>query len=202
MAALRQSPSQESKKAAAKREILRRPLKDDFHEQREHQQKHSGILRRGSATTEPEPGRLGASRTDGAVTEVFRKIAVPTDFSPSARRAVDVAVELATRLSAELVVVHCVEPSIGPTPEARTSHAAARKALDAELERVRGTLPSAQRRLLFGGAVERITAFVDESDIDLLVLAKPERGASRSLLGNAADEVTRASRVAVLTVRD
>lgn len=200
MAALRQSSSQASKNAAAIREILRRPHKEDFHEQREHRQKHAGILRRGSASAEPERERPSASRTDGTVTEVFRKIAVRTDFTRSARRAVDVAVELATRLSAELVVVHCVEPS--QTPEPRTPHAAAaaRKALDAELERVREAVPSAERKLLRGAAVERITAFVDESDVDLLVLAKPERRASRSLLGNAADELTRASRVAVLTV--
>jgi nucleotide-binding universal stress UspA family protein len=205
MVTLRDSVGKRTKKDAANREILRRSHKDDFHEQREHDQERSGILRRTPAATKPTRGRPTASRAMGRVPGGVRKIAVATDLSLASRRAVDLAVELSIRLGAELVVVHCVEAIVPPYPipltlDLATLTAAARRTLDTELKRVREALPGARKKLLQGCAVERIAAFVAESEIDLLVFGTTD--ATRSgLLGNAAEKVTESTDVPVLVVR-
>jgi len=205
MVAVRHPVSKPSKKNAAKREILRRPHKEDFHEQREHDQQQTGALRAISDSTGPTAVRRGAPKPAGIASEVSRKIAVVTDLSLPSRRAVDLAVELSLRSSAELVVVHCVEAIVSPypipfTPNLDTLVAAARKALDAEVKRVREVVPAAHKKLLQGCAVERVAAFVEESEIDLLVLGATDT-ARRKLVDRVAEKVAESARVPVLIVR-
>lgn len=202
---VRHRVSKASKKDAAKREILRRPHKDDFHEQREHDQEQTGALRSHPRSTMPTQVRRGAPKPVGVVPVVSRTIAVVTDLSLSSRRAVDLAVELSLRSSAELVVVHCVEAIVSQYPilftaDLGTQVAAERKALDTEVERVREVFPRAHKKLLQGCAVERITAFVEESEVDLLVLGATD-AAQRTLLDSVAEKVAEAARVPVLIVR-
>jgi nucleotide-binding universal stress UspA family protein len=204
MVAVRHPVSKPSKKDAAKRAILQRPHKDDFHEQREHDQQQTGALRAISGSTKPTPVRRGAPKPARVASEVSR-IAVVTDLSLSSRRAVDLAVELALRSSAELVVVHCVEAVVSPypipfTPDLGPLVAAARKALDAEVKRVREVVPAAHKKLLQGCAAERVTAFINERDVGLLVVGATD-GARRKVLESVAEKVAESACVPVLVVR-
>jgi uncharacterized protein YeaO (DUF488 family)/nucleotide-binding universal stress UspA family protein len=194
-----------SKKDAAKREILRRPHKDDFHEQREHEQEQTGVLRSVSHSIGPTRGRRGAPKPVRVAPKVSRKIAVVTDLSLSSRRAVDLAAELSLRLRAELVVVHCVEATVPPypvpfTPNLRTLTAAAREALDTEVKRVREVVPAAHKKLLEGCGAEPITAFLEDGEVVLLVLGTTD-ATGRGLLDGVAEKVAESSRVPVLIVR-
>ena len=206
MGAVRHSVSRSSQKVSAQREILRRPHKDDFHEQREHGQDQVGALRYVPHPPKEASGRRRAPQTIGVEREAIRKIAVATDLSLSSRRAVDLAIELSIRFSAELVVVHCVETTSAPypvplTPDVATLTAAARKTLDTELKRVREAVPTARKKLLHGSAAERISAFVEESSIDLLVFGTTAAN-PRGLLGTVAEMVADSTDVHVLVVRE
>lgn len=102
----------------------------------------------------------------------FRKIVVATDFGSSSRRAVDVAVDIARRYSAELVLVHAVEPFIPPypialMPEPGAFEGAARLALEIELQRISDELPSATGEVVSGSAASAISDFAERTGADL-----------------------------------
>src|SRR5438094_306800 len=77
----------------------------------------------------------------------FRKIAVASDFGPSSKHAVDVALDLAAKYDAELTVVHVVEPYVSPygfepIAEAVDLDAIARETLDEALTSLRARAPA------------------------------------------------------------
>lgn len=139
--------------------------------------------------------------------KAFQKVAVATDFGASSRRAVDYAVGIAEKYGANLVIVHAVEPFIPPypialMPEPGTFKGVAEAELQKEAERVRLSYPRVTTDLLVGSAADRVTKFVSDQAIDLLVVGTHgRRGPSRWLLGSVAEELVRTSRVPVLTVR-
>ena len=139
----------------------------------------------------------------------FTKILVGTDFSESASRAVEMAVDVASRYGAKLVVVHAWDvPSLGyggmmqaPVDFITPIEEAARQQLEELTRELRKTKPDVEALLYRGVAWDRLLAAVDESKADLVVVGTHGRtGIRHALLGSVAERVVRLSPVPVLTV--
>lgn len=142
----------------------------------------------------------------------FDRIVVATDFGPSSRNGIDLAVDLATHYGAELVLAHVVEPFIPPYPvdpaamiaavDETSVETAAKRELLSELMRVQGSLPAAASELLHGNPAAELIRFAEETNASVLVLGTHGRsGPSRWLMGSVAEKVVRGAHVPVLTVR-
>lgn len=143
----------------------------------------------------------------------YKSIVCTTDFSEASDRAVDEAASLAKALDAKLTILHVSEP--GPAPatglfpseqQFEKVRSAVRERLEAKLARVReehGLGPEtaiAQRH--DPSPVEGILRFVEESDIDLVVIATAGRsGLQRWLIGSVTERVVRHAKCAVLTIK-
>ena len=134
---------------------------------------------------------------------MFETIVVATDGSGSARRAVDVALDLAERFDA---AVHCLyvvdEREVDASPERlreelRTAlrdrgREAVRAATDREVRTEIGT----------GRPASVIDEYAREVDADMVAMGTRGRhGENRFLVGSVAEQVVRTCPVPVLTVR-
>ncbi|MRG95875.1 universal stress protein [Polyangium spumosum] len=141
----------------------------------------------------------------------FQKILVPIDFEETSQRALESALELATKLGAKVTVVHVYslpvynfpDGSYIPTSElAESVQQGAQKQLDAfvEAQRARGvTLDAVLRE---GRSADEICRTAKEISADLIVMGTHGRGAiGRVLLGSVAVGVLRHAEVPVMTVR-
>ncbi len=140
----------------------------------------------------------------------FTKVLVATDFSASADHAVEMAVDVATRYGAKLVIVHAWDvPSLGyggmmqsPVDFITPIEQAARQQLDTLVKDLRAKSKLEIEALLYQGvAWDRILAAIKETKADLVVVGTRGRtGLSHAILGSVAERVVRLSPVPVLTV--
>lgn len=142
------------------------------------------------------------------------KVLCPTDFSPCAGQALEVAVLVARSFGAELHVLHGIVLHAAD-PHSATYHLPNLEEIEATLQRTAtsalaadiaphadGTLRivEAQRRAPF--ADEAILAYAEEIGADLIVMGTHgRRGLSHLLLGSVANEVVRRAACPVMTVR-
>ncbi len=146
---------------------------------------------------------------------MFRHILAPVDLAPadgesSTVPAVHAAIELAKLENAKLTLLHVHEPqpyfypAAFPVPTGDLDQAvrqASQVALDAELERVRKEVPSAEALHRPGAPWSTIVETAQEIGADLIVVSTHgRRGIPRALLGSVAEKVVRMSTVPVLTV--
>lgn len=116
----------------------------------------------------------------------------PTDFSPAAHAALEVAMHVARESGATLHVVHVVPPVTDPGDAAeRLKQLHASLADDVAIETA----------LLSGRVAQRITAYARDRAIQLIVLGSHGRtGLSRAILGSVAEAVLRHAPCLVLSV--
>jgi nucleotide-binding universal stress UspA family protein len=136
----------------------------------------------------------------------IRHILVPTDFGEPARRAVDYAVELASKFDAKITILHVYEApmfpyAIGiylPTEELYT---AAKKAAQETAAAARSRWSNLDAFVAEGNPVEQILRVAKDQSVDLIVMGtQGHRGVARALLGSVAETVVRLSPVPVLSV--
>lgn len=140
-----------------------------------------------------------------------KKILVPTDFSSQAEHALDYAIELADKLSAEVNLVHIYEIPMLSVPESpwvvtadviTSIENASKAALDAMVAKRKRPAAQLKSHLRMGDPRSMIEAIVAELGIDLICMGTHgRRGITRVLLGSVAEYVVRTSSVPVLTVR-
>lgn len=143
----------------------------------------------------------------------YRHILLATDFSPHARRAADRARELAGKYQARLSLVHVVDDFIlydefnEPMDDFEEQYAleqlmrdVARKQLTALAEAL-DIKNSGDVVLLAGSPKAALLAFLDEHDVDLIVLGSHGRRGVARLLGSVASGIVNAAECNVLTVR-
>lgn len=141
------------------------------------------------------------------------RILVPTDFSPSARAALEYAQGLAGRFGSHIHLVHVLTapPFVSdPLGTRRLTLQVAdllkEAAGDAQraLDRIRVNPPLLDRtvrKTLAGTPVEVIIAYVKKQRIDLVVMGTHGRGPLKHvLLGSVAERIVRHSPVPVVTV--
>ncbi len=140
---------------------------------------------------------------------MYDRILVATDGSDAAEAAVEEATDLADDQAAELHVLNVVEvqavESMGPSPAAtaESMEQAGERAVAGAVELAEGAGVSAVEGATIRGLPhEEIVGYVEEHDIDLVVLGTHGRtGLDRLLLGSVAEKVVRLSSAPVLTVR-
>ncbi|MEZ4282325.1 MAG: universal stress protein [Myxococcota bacterium] len=144
----------------------------------------------------------------------FDRIVSAYDFSPDALHALTVAEGLATKLGAELHVVHVVpEPrlayptielgSFAPPVVPESVREDAHETLNEETAHLRGGTHRVQTHVLEGSTVDVVLAdFIHEIGADLLVMGTHGRtGLAHLLMGSVAERTLRRAPCPVLTVR-
>lgn len=142
----------------------------------------------------------------------IRKILVPVDFDQSSTTALNHAVELASKLGAELTVLHTWQMPVYGFPVVTTSipvadlgkniEASAREAVDKLIAEHEGKGVRIEPVLRVGVPWEQILEVANEIGADLIVMATHGRkGLPRALLGSVAEKVVRMSSIPVLTIR-
>ncbi len=141
----------------------------------------------------------------------IRRILCPTDFSPTARHAIDYAVDLASSYAAEVVLLHVIPDMTYPMrsfgtvtafPNLREEiHARAKQEL-AELAGQLDKHVKVRTELRDGASHLAILECAKETAADLIVIGTHgHSGIMHMLLGSTAEKVVRAATCPVMTVR-
>ncbi|SFK61797.1 Nucleotide-binding universal stress protein, UspA family [Halogranum rubrum] len=138
----------------------------------------------------------------------YERVLIPTDGSPEAAAALAHAVELASRYDATLHAVAVVDVSHFKGIDADTSvivdgfEADARKAVSRAVDAGETVGVPVETTIVRGHVAETILDFVDDHDIDVVVVGtRGHHGLERFLLGSVAERLVRHASVPVLTVR-
>lgn len=135
----------------------------------------------------------------------IHRILFPTDFSDGAARAFPRAVALADEHDAELHILNAIGPHEEPETSLPVSRATLREWLGTPPREPGPDLDAlsiVQTQVEGDAPPEEITAYVEEQEIDLVVMGTHgRRGAQRMLLGSVTEEVVRKAVCPVLTVR-
>jgi len=141
---------------------------------------------------------------------MYKRMLVPLDGSELAEVVFVYAKELAGRLNLDLVFLHvCAPEQSESTPMHRAYIERAAEIVrhqSQEVQEKSGIHPGikaveAQAELMVGYPAEEILRYVDENDIDLILIASHGRsGIRRWTMGSVADKILRASKVAALLV--
>jgi nucleotide-binding universal stress UspA family protein len=143
---------------------------------------------------------------------VFKRILCPLDFSPSALRALDLAVDLARQADGTVTVLHIVEwlAEEEPRVSAHFSIPEFRGHLIDDAKSRLHDLVSTQPRtwseieevVVFGRAYREILRAAEAGAVDLIVMGAQGRGGlDLALFGSTTQQVVRSASCPVLTVR-
>jgi nucleotide-binding universal stress UspA family protein len=137
----------------------------------------------------------------------FETVLVPTDGSDAASFAADYGITLAARTNASMHVVHVVDLTavsgeFGSAAVLDALKEAGQQAVDDVIDRAdEADLRSVEASVLSGTPSQALLDYVDERDIDLIVMGTHGRtGLDRYLLGSVTEKIVRLADVPVLTV--
>jgi len=142
----------------------------------------------------------------------IKRIVVGTDFSETAERAVDAAIDLAAQVGAVVSLVHAYELPMYSFPDGVvvstpdiakkiTTDALAR--LEAAIEQRKGRGVSIQSALRMGATWDELNGVAAEQDADIIVVGTHgRRGFSRVLLGSVAERMMRTAVRPLLVIRE
>jgi nucleotide-binding universal stress UspA family protein len=132
----------------------------------------------------------------------IRKILLGYDGSESAERAVDLAVSLAHKYDAEIIVVHAyprLPRMMQPSQEDVREIHEARESVEALVKRLAKDQLEVTPDVLEGPAAEAILNVADAHDVDLIIVGRRGLGKfSGLLLGSTSDRVLQYATVPVL----
>lgn len=145
---------------------------------------------------------------DGEVTYPYTDILVPTDGSEGAKAAVGPAVNIAHTYDARihtLSVIDTMAMGVDVRSDAilEALQESARSAVETIEERAtRASVSAVEMAIEYGYPYQEIRSYVDEQDIDLVVMGTHGRsGIERYLLGSVTEKTVRTSPAPVMTVR-
>jgi nucleotide-binding universal stress UspA family protein len=136
----------------------------------------------------------------------FRHILVATDFSEASRRALCDALVLAKENSAQLSLIHVLQPdrqygALENPPELDLERIAAEKQIKALVDELGPELKVDTTLVRHGPVAEQVAAVIEEQAIDLLVIGTRGRGGLQKLaLGSVAEELLRVAPCPVMTI--
>jgi nucleotide-binding universal stress UspA family protein len=138
----------------------------------------------------------------------MKKILVPTDFSPCAENAVNVALEIASKAGAHIVFQHLHDDASGSMHtlqeherhDARLAYAKSR--LDELVHRAGQPGLEATQLLVMNKGNDRIENYIEPLDIDLVVMGSHGATGIRELvMGSQTQRVVRHSKAPVLVIK-
>jgi nucleotide-binding universal stress UspA family protein len=139
---------------------------------------------------------------------MYDAILVPTDGSETVGRAVDHAIELATTFDATVHALYVIDAALYSSLEAGVDtvitalETEGQAAVDDVADRCATAGLDAQTAVVVGTVHRSIRSYVDENDIDLVVMGTHgRRGIERFFLGSVTERTVRTLSVPVLTVR-
>lgn len=140
---------------------------------------------------------------------MYEDILVPTDGSDEVESAIDHAIALAAETGARIHALYVVDTATATAvPEAQWTtmeeflEGAGERALEAVTAQVAERDIPVQTALRHGTPHKEILAYVDERDVDLVVMGTHGRsGLDRVLLGSVTEKVIRQATVPVLVTR-
>jgi universal stress protein A len=142
-----------------------------------------------------------------------KKILCPTDFSEPSYEALKVANELALNFSAELLLIHVINPiPIVSTPTGPMSfnvssyqkelEDSAKKSLQDIINQMVAKELKVIPIVAYGIAADEIVSIAEEQNVDMIVIATHGRTGFRHLIsGSVTEKVVRISNHPVLTIR-
>jgi nucleotide-binding universal stress UspA family protein len=151
----------------------------------------------------------------GVPSGMYEHILVPTDGSEAARRAVSEAIDLARQFDATVHALYVVDRSAlafagGDDESYEFDDARLLEVLEEEGERATAMVADlaadvdvrVETSVERGAPAERILDYVDDNDVDLVVMGTHgRRGLDRFLFGSTAEAVSRRTTVPVMTIR-
>ena len=145
---------------------------------------------------------------DGEVTYPYTDILVPTDGSEASEAAIGPAVDIASTYDARLHALSVID-TMAMGVDIRTGavlealEESAQSAVQTIEERAtQASVSAVETAIEHGSPYRGIRSYVDEYDIDLVVMGTHgRRGIERYLLGSVAEKTVRTSPVPVMTVR-
>jgi len=140
-------------------------------------------------------------------------ILVPVDFSETAKKALQYAIQFAAGFDAEVVLLHVMEPYLVPPemgylpPQLAVNQQeledSAREGLDKLCASEIGTRIRAQTKVRVGVPWVEIVSTAEETQADLIILATHGRtGLKHIFMGSVAERVVRHAPCPVLVVRE
>ncbi len=141
----------------------------------------------------------------------FKKLLFPTDFSKIAEYTLDYAISMAEKYKAKLHLIHVVDESIDVTgfyiphssieAEEDDMVKAAKKALDKLCHLKLGGTEEYETKVLEGVPHKEIVKYVNENDIDLLIMGTHnKKGIEQLLLGSTTKSVYKEVSCSVLII--
>ncbi len=134
-------------------------------------------------------------------------ILVPTDFSYSSYKALELGLSMAEQRNAELHLLHIIDPVQKHTnPGFKTTEEALQSFADKEFAKVVNQIPatkiSIKQSVRTGKPHQEILNYTKEEHIDLIIMAtKGKSPHSYALIGSVAEKVVRFSGVPVITLK-
>ena len=148
------------------------------------------------------------------MTKPIKKILYATDYSKASGRALDEAVNLATRYDAELLVLHVIEPvttyvtgeDFGSAGLYMKLEDATKREAEVSMQKLMGKLQKSKVRakslLLKGTPHDQIVKAAKSRNADMIVIGTHGRtGLSKLFMGSVAGKVVSTAICPVLTVR-
>ena len=139
---------------------------------------------------------------------MYDEILVPTDGSEASRRAIEHAVDLASKYDARIHALYVVDTSVYLTLETgaemviESLEEEGKSAVRAVEDAATAAGVEVVTEVVDGSAHDAILSYVADNGIDLVVMGTHGRtGLDRYLLGSVTERVVRTSDVPVLTVR-
>jgi nucleotide-binding universal stress UspA family protein len=144
----------------------------------------------------------------------IKKIAFCTDFSENADQAFEMAFDLTQKYQAQLLLIHVVPPLVFPSPvmedfiseqaSLQFSEDAIQRAMEQTEKNYLGKMGDYKNslvRVLSGHPASEILNFVDQENVDLVVMGTHGfTGLAHFFLGSTAEKVVRRADCSVLTV--
>ncbi|HTD67470.1 MAG TPA: universal stress protein [Candidatus Limnocylindria bacterium] len=138
----------------------------------------------------------------------LKRILVPVDFSVTSRKALQYAVSFAKQFSAEIILLHVVQPPvyfegvvIAAYDDTTIREASAKRLSEWRNETASGATVKANVRT--GAPYHEIVLTAEETNTDLIIVGTHGRGGlARMLIGSTAERVVRHAPCPVLVVRE
>ena len=149
-------------------------------------------------------------------TNIMKRILVPTDFSPEAKNALEIAIEMAKTFDGEVILLNVVDVA-GQGDFSASGAAVGSGAMDSIftmklIEKMKADMEEAiaehegapiSTELAMGDLHEMINERVERDEIDLVVIgSKGASGLQEVMVGSNAEKVVRLAACPVLTVKE
>jgi nucleotide-binding universal stress UspA family protein len=139
---------------------------------------------------------------------MYETILLPTDGSEASKAAYDHAMEIAERFDATLHVLYVADTTEYSTVTFEDNvvdslEREGKQVVDGVVEDAEARGVDAVGVVMQGGAYETIQSYVDENDVDMVVMGTHGRsGFDRIVLGSVTEHVVRTADVPVVTARE